>query len=102
MAPFTWQILTMVKKPAFFDQRLNHAFLSSISKNKTVLDVFSHVGGFALAALVGGAVEATAVDASQAALELAEQGAEVSGFKSALSIIKDDGFNALKCLGIEG
>ena len=53
-------------------------------KNKTVLDVFSHVGGFALAALVGGAVEATAVDASQPALELAEQGAEVSGFKSAL------------------
>ena len=36
--------------------------------------MFSHVGGFALAALVGGAVEATAVDASQAALELAEQG----------------------------
>jgi 23S rRNA (cytosine1962-C5)-methyltransferase len=56
------------------------------------------VGGFALAALVGGAVEATAVDASQAALDLAEQGARASGFKSALSIIKDDGFNALKCL----
>jgi 23S rRNA (cytosine1962-C5)-methyltransferase len=90
------------KTGLFYDQRLNQAFLSSISKNKTVLDVFSHVGGFALAALVGGAVEATAVDASQAALELAEQGAEVSGFKSALSIIKDDGFNALKCLRSEG
>ena len=90
------------KTGLFYDQRLNQAFLSSISKNKTVLDVFSHVGGFALAALVGGAVEATAVDASQAALELAEQGAEVSGFKSALSIIKDDGFNALKCLRNEG
>jgi 23S rRNA (cytosine1962-C5)-methyltransferase len=90
------------KTGLFYDQRLNQAFLSSISKNKTVLDVFSHVGGFALAALVGGAVEATAVDASQAALELAEQGAEVSGLKSALSIIKDDGFNALKCLRNEG
>ena len=90
------------KTGLFYDQRQNHAFLSSISKNKTVLDVFSHVGGFALAALVGGAVEATAVDASQAALDLAEQGAELSGVRSALSIIKDDGFNALKCLRNEG
>ena len=90
------------KTGLFYDQRQNHAFLSSISENKTVLDVFSHVGGFALAALVGGAVQATAVDASQAALDLAERGAEVSGFKSVLSIIKDDGFNALKCLRNEG
>ena len=86
------------KTGLFYDQRQNHAFLSSMSQNKTVLDVFSHVGGFALAALVGGAVEATVVDASQAALDLAEQGAKASGFKSALSIIKGDGFNALKCL----
>ena len=86
------------KTGLFYDQRQNHAFLSSMSQNKTVLDVFSHVGGFALAALVGGAVEATAVDASQAALDLAEQGAKASGFKSALSIIKGDGFNTLKCL----
>ncbi len=90
------------KTGLFYDQRKNHAFLSSISKNRTVLDVFSHVGGFALAALVGGAVRATAVDASQAVLDLAQQGAEASGFKSALSIIKDDGFNALKRLRNEG
>ena len=74
------------KTGLFYDQRLNHAFLSGISKNKTVLDVFSHVGGFALAALVGGAVEAIAVDASEAALKLAEQGAEASGFSSLFSI----------------
>jgi 23S rRNA (cytosine1962-C5)-methyltransferase len=86
------------KTGLFYDQRPNHAFLASISKNKTILDVFSHVGGFALAALVGGAVEATAIDASQAALNLAEQGAALSGFGSAFSVIKDDAFNALKCL----
>ena len=90
------------KTGLFYDQRLNHAFLSGISKNKTVLDVFSHVGGFALAALVGGAVEAIAVDASEAALKLAEQGAEASGFSSAFSVLKDDGFRALTRLKNEG
>ena len=89
------------KTGLFYDQRQNHAFLASISKNKTVLDVFSHVGGFALAALAGGAAEATAIDSSQAALDLAEQGAIVNGFESAFSVIKDDAFNALKCLRSE-
>ena len=86
------------KTGLFYDQRQNHAFLASISKNKTVLDVFSHVGGFALAALAGGAVEATAIDSSQSALDLAEKSALVNGFESAFSVIKDDAFNALKCL----
>lgn len=89
------------KTGLFYDQRQNHAFLASISKNKTVLDVFSHVGGFALAALAGGAAEATAIDSSQAALDLAEQGAIVNGFESAFSVTKDDAFNALKCLRSE-
>ena len=89
------------KTGLFYDQRQNHAFLASISKNKTVLDVFSHVGGFALAALAGGAAEATAIDSSQAALDLAEQGAIVNGFESVFSVIKDDAFNALKCLRSE-
>ena len=89
------------KTGLFYDQRQNHAFLASISKNKTVLDVFSHVGGFALAALAGGAAEATAIDSSQAALDLAEQGAIVNDFESAFSVIKDDAFNALKCLRSE-
>jgi 23S rRNA (cytosine1962-C5)-methyltransferase len=89
------------KTGLFYDQRQNHAFLASISKNKTVLDVFSHVGGFALAALAGGAAEATAIDSSQAALDLAEQGAIVNGFDSVFSVIKDDAFNALKCLRSE-
>ena len=89
------------KTGLFYDQRQNHAFLASISKNKTVLDVFSHVGGFALAALAGGAAEATAIDSSQAALDLAEQGAIVNGFESAFLAIKDDAFNALKCLRSE-
>src|SRR5690606_20220910 len=46
------------KTGLFFDQRDNHAFAARLAKGATVLDVFSHVGGFALAALAGGAASA--------------------------------------------
>ena len=50
------------KTGLFFDQRPNHAMAASLSKGAKVLDVFSHVGGFGLAALAGGASSALAVD----------------------------------------
>ena len=39
------------KTGLFYDQRPNHAFAARLSQGADVLDVFSHVGGFALAAL---------------------------------------------------
>ena len=38
------------KTGLFYDQRPNHAFASGLAQGARVLDVFSHVGGFALAA----------------------------------------------------
>ena len=38
------------KTGLFYDQRPNHAFARSLAKGARVLDVFSHVGGFSLAA----------------------------------------------------
>ena len=52
------------KTGLFFDQRPNHAFAAGLSKGARVLDVFSHVGGFSLAALAAGADHAVAVDGS--------------------------------------
>ena len=43
------------KTGLFYDQRPNHAFAAGLARGVDVLDVFSHVGGFALAALAGGA-----------------------------------------------
>jgi 23S rRNA (cytosine1962-C5)-methyltransferase len=37
------------KTGLFYDQRPNHAFAASLAKGARVLDVFAHVGGFALA-----------------------------------------------------
>ncbi len=90
------------KTGLFFDQRPNHAFVAGLSKGQRVLDMFSHVGGFGLAALAGGATDALAVDGSQAALDLGTQGAEASGFAAAFSTRKDDAFQALTELDLAG
>ncbi|MCG7574658.1 class I SAM-dependent rRNA methyltransferase [Phaeobacter sp. CNT1-3] len=90
------------KTGLFFDQRPNHAFAASLSRDAKVLDVFSHVGGFSLAALAGGASSALAVDGSAAALELAEAGAKVAGFGDRFATRKGDAFDTLAKLGEEG
>jgi 23S rRNA (cytosine1962-C5)-methyltransferase len=67
-----------------------------------VLDVFSHVGGFALAALAAGARSALAVDGSAPALDLAMQGATATGVADRFETRKSDAFAALEALGTEG
>ncbi len=89
------------KTGLFYDQRPNHAFAARLAKGARVLDVFSHVGGFALAALAGGAASALSVDASAAALALAGQGAEASGFGARFSTRQGDAFEVLEALGAE-
>ncbi|WP_136682867.1 RSP_2647 family RNA methyltransferase [Falsirhodobacter xinxiangensis] len=90
------------KTGLFYDQRPNHAFAARLAKGARVLDVFTHVGGFALAALAGGASSALAVDASSPALSLATQGAEASGFAERFDTRQGDAFAVLEALGQEG
>jgi 23S rRNA (cytosine1962-C5)-methyltransferase len=89
------------KTGIFFDQRPNQAFAAGLAQNARVLDVFSHVGGFGLAALAGGAVSAQCVDGSEPALALAAQGAEHMGAAERFSITKGDAFAVLTTLGEE-
>jgi len=89
------------KTGLFFDQRENHAFAARLAKGARVLDVFAHVGGFGLASLAGGAESALAVDASAAALALAGQGAEASGFGDRFATRQGDAFDVLEALGAE-
>jgi len=90
------------KTGLFYDQRPNHAFAARLARGRRVLDVFTHVGGFALAALAAGAESALAVDSSAPALELAEQGAELTGVAGRLTTRRADAFEALKVLGEAG
>ena len=90
------------KTGLFFDQRPNHAFAARLAKGARVLDVFSHVGGFALAALAQGADHALAVDASAPALALAEAGARASGLADRFATRQGDAFAVLEALGADG
>jgi len=90
------------KTGLFYDQRPNHGFAAGLCKDAKVLDVFSHVGGFSLAALAGGASHATAVDGSAAALDLAQAGAAAAGVADRFDTRKGDAFEVLTALGEEG
>lgn len=90
------------KTGLYFDQRDNHAFAARLAKGARVLDVFSHVGGFALASLAGGAESALSVDGSGPALALAEAGAIASGVAGKFTTRQGDAFDVLAALGQEG
>ena len=90
------------KTGLFFDQRENHAFAARLARSRDVLDVFSHVGGFALAALAAGARSALAVDGSEPALALAAGGAARSGVEARFATLRSDAFDAMAALAAEG
>lgn len=90
------------KTGLYYDQRDNQGFVQRLSKDARVLDVFSHVGGFGLAALAGGAAAVTSVDASAGALELATQGATAMDLADRFTTRKGDAFDELTALDAEG
>lgn len=101
-ATYMADLLGGQKTGLFFDQRPNHAFAASLARGARVLDVFSHVGGFSLAALAQGAQSAVAVDSSAPALELATLGAAASGAAAGFSVRQGDAFDVLTALAEEG
>ena len=89
------------KTGLFYDQRPNHAFAARLARGASVLDVFSHVGGFALAGLAAGAERALCVDGSAPALALAQQGAAAMDAGDRLETRQGDAFATLEALGAE-
>ena len=63
----------------FLDQKDNHLFVRQFCKDARVLDCFSYIGAFALNAAAAGAREVTAVDISEAAVQLIEKNAALNG-----------------------
>ena len=83
----------------YFDQRDNRAFAASLAASRSVLDVYCHTGGFAIAAARAGANEATGLDSSAPALALAEDAAEANGLRSHCRFVKADAMEELERLG---
>ncbi len=84
------------KTGLFYDQRPNHAFAARFASGASVLDVFSHVGGFGLASLAAGALDVTCIDASEAALQLVQKGAEQTKGDGTCRTVKGDAFKAME------
>ncbi|WP_330448215.1 class I SAM-dependent rRNA methyltransferase [Paracoccus marcusii] len=101
-ATYLADLLGGQKTGLFFDQRPNHAFAQRLVDGGSVLDVFSHVGGFGLAALAGGADSALCIDGSAPALELARGGAAAMGAADRLETQQSDAFDALEALAEQG
>lgn len=57
----------------FLDQRDNRHHVKQISKDKTVLNLFSFSGGFSIAAGLGGAKSVVSVDRDQGAIHLCQK-----------------------------
>ena len=86
----------------FLDQKYNRQAAAQIARGKRVLDCFTHTGSFALNAALGGAAHVTAVDVSQAAVDLARANAVRNGLEDRMDFLCADVFDLLPTLEGKG
>ncbi len=79
----------------FLDQKYNRQAVARIAKGKRVLDCFTHTGSFALNAAMGGAKHVTAVDVSEAAIQLAMENARRNQLDGIMDFLVADVFDLL-------
>lgn len=80
----------------FFDQRDNRRMVSTLCRDKRVLDAYCYTGAFSIAALTQGAKSAVAVDRSAAAIAAGAHAAHRAGVAERLSLIQGDAGRYLK------
>jgi 23S rRNA (cytosine1962-C5)-methyltransferase len=81
----------------YLDQRDNRTLVGVSSKDREVLDCFSYTGGFAVAALAGGARHVTLLDSSGPALSQAERNISRNGISDDRYILMEaDVFQSLR------
>jgi len=83
----------------YLDQRTLRGRIEQMSKGRRVLDVFSYIGPFSLAAARGGATKVTAVDSNLIALEIAADVAARNRLADLIAHEHNDAFDALKHAG---
>lgn len=82
----------------FYDQRDNRKMIAEMAKGKTLLDVYSHSGGFSILAAKAGA-EVTLADSSKSALDLARRAAAHN--RVTCSYVQGDAFEIMAKLAKE-
>jgi 23S rRNA (cytosine1962-C5)-methyltransferase len=87
----------------FLDQRENRQRVRALAAGREVLDGFSYTGGFAIAALAGGAGRVTALESSSAALEVAKDNLAANPLDaSRIEFVQADVFAHLRTLRDRG
>ncbi|HWA39130.1 MAG TPA: class I SAM-dependent methyltransferase [Burkholderiales bacterium] len=87
----------------FLDQRENRQRIRALAPGRRVLDGFCYTGGFALAALAGGATHVTALESSAEALEVAKDNLAANPLDSSkIDFRKADVFAHLRVLRDQG
>ena len=79
----------------FLDQKYNRLAAARLARGKRVLDCFTHTGSFALNCALGGAEHVTAVDVSEAAVEMARKNAALNGLEGKMDFLAADVFELL-------
>lgn len=82
----------------FFDHRLNRARLRQYVNSKSVLDVFSYVGGFGIQAAAFGASQVDCIESSSFAGEYIARNAQANHAAGKVRVICEDAFDAMKNL----
>lgn len=93
---FSANVIKGHKTGYFLDHRANRRQVGLLSKNKTVLDVFSYAGGFSVHALANGATEVTSLDISEQALEIAVQNGKLNAYSGKHKTVAGDAFQILE------
>jgi len=86
----------------YFDQRPLRGRVEQLAKGRRVLDVYSYVGSFAMAAARGGATEVMAVDESALAMEVAARCAALNGLADRIVWDRNTAREALTTAGQKG
>ncbi|MGC1305577.1 MAG: class I SAM-dependent rRNA methyltransferase [Caulobacteraceae bacterium] len=80
----------------YFDQRDNHALVARYAAQAdSTLDLYTHAGGFALAAAKAGSRKVIGVDSSEPALDLARRAGEANGLSARCDFRRADVFDDL-------
>ncbi len=86
----------------YFDQRDNRAIVERLARGRRVLDLYSYVGAFGLAAARGGASEVLAFDGNAAVVAEGAAIAAANGLAERVSFARGDVKNVLGDLIAEG
>lgn len=80
-AKFLVDVYNGQKTGFYYDQLYNRKYLTSIVKDKKVLDLCCYTGSFSILAALNGAKSVIGVDSSSSAIELAKENAKINNVK---------------------